>query len=82
VVEWNGTAAETSASGTKRQLPRCTMMLEGGALTDIARKPNQGAGDPHDIAADITRWARLQLRLRLDDGPKQPDAYFAIIAHE
>jgi hypothetical protein len=27
-----------SAVGTKRQLPRRTMMSEGGALTDMARK--------------------------------------------
>jgi hypothetical protein len=30
----------------------------------------------------ITRWVRLQLQFRLDDGPKQPEAYLAVIAHE
>jgi outer membrane lipoprotein SlyB len=43
---------------------------QGGALSDMA------------VSRAISRWARLQLELRLDDGPKQPDAYLAVIAHE
>jgi hypothetical protein len=42
-----------SILGPKHRLPQRTMMSESGALTLMARKPNQAIRDPHDIAADF-----------------------------